>query len=85
MDAHRVATTAADREWVNLNAAVNTDCPTHEHLQETDCLNAQRMRALYEKLLAAYSNGPLLYIICDNVRYYCNWEMAECLRDKLTN
>lgn len=74
--------TVSGRERVNLNAAVNAHCPTQVHLHETDCVNAQSTKALYEKLLAAHPEDQPIYVICDNARYYRNRELAEWLLDK---
>lgn len=74
--------TVSGRERVNLNAALNAHCPTQVHLHETDCVNAQSTKALYEKLLAAHADGPPIYVICDNARYYRNRELSEWLADK---
>lgn len=63
-------------------AAVNAHCPTQVHLPETDCVNAQNTKVLYEKLLAAHPEGRPIYVICDNARYYRNRELAEWLADK---
>ena len=74
--------TGSGRERVHLNAAVNAHCPTQVHLHETDCVNAQSTKALYEKLLAAHPDEPRLYVVCDNARYYRNRELATWLADK---
>lgn len=74
--------TVSGRERVNLNAAVNAHCPTQVHLHETDCVNAQSTKALYEKLLAAHPDGRPIYVVCDNARYYRNRELAAWLQDK---
>lgn len=70
--------TVSGRERVNLNAALNAVVPTQVHLDETDCVNAQSTRRLYEKLLAAHPEGPV-YVVCDNARYYKNKELAAWL------
>ena len=70
--------TVSGRERVNLNAAVNAFAPTQLHLDETDCVNAQSTRRLYEKLLAAHPEGPV-HVICDNARYYKNRELTAWL------
>lgn len=69
------------RERVNLNAALNAVVPTQIHLDETDCVNADSARRLYEQLLAAHPDGPV-YVICDNARYYKNKALAAWLADK---
>lgn len=74
--------TVSGRERVNRNAAVNAHRPTQVPLHETACVNAQSTKALYEKLLAAHPDGPPIYVVCDNARYYRNRERAEWLQDK---
>ncbi len=74
--------TVSGRERVNLNAALNAHCPTQVHLHETDCVNAQSTKALYEKLLAAHPDERPIYVICDNARYYRNKALAEWLANK---
>lgn len=74
--------TVSGRERVNLNAAINAHCPTQVHLHETDCVNAQSTKALYEKLLTAHPDGRPIYVLCDNARYYRNRELRAWLADK---
>lgn len=78
----RLLPTVSGRERVNLNAALNAHCPTQVQLHETDCVNAQSTKALYEKLLAAHPDEQPIYVICDNARYYRNKDLAEWLTDK---
>ena len=73
--------TVSGRERVNLNAALNAFAPTQVHVDETDCVNAQSARRLYQKLLAAHPEGPI-YVICDNARYYKNKELTQWLVDQ---
>ena len=49
-----------------------------QHLDETDCVNAQSTRRLYEHLLAAHPTGPV-YVVCDNARYYNNKDLTAWL------
>ena len=72
--------TVSGRERVNLNAALNALVPTQLHLDETDCVNAQSTRRLYEHLLAAHPKGPV-YVVCDNARYYKNKDLTAWLVD----
>ena len=74
--------TVSGRERVNLNAACNARLPSQVHLDETDCVNAQSTRRLYEKLLAAYPDHAHIYVICDNARYYKNRELTAWLAGK---
>jgi transposase len=74
--------TVSGRERVNLNAALNAHCPTQIHMQESQRVNAQSTRHLYEQLLAAHPDGRPLYVICDNARYYKNQELTAWLQGK---
>ncbi len=74
--------TVSGRERVNLNAALNAYAPTQVLLDETDCVNAQSTKRLYEKLLAAHPDKRRIYVVCDNARYYKNKELRAWLADK---
>lgn len=74
--------TVSGRERVNLNAALNAYDPTQVLVDETDCVNAQSTRRLYEKLLAAHPDKARIYVVCDNAGYYKNKELREWLADK---
>jgi len=73
--------TVSGRERVNLNAALNAVLTTEIYLDETDCVNAQSTRRLYEQLLEAHPEGPV-YVVCDNARYYKNKDLRQWLADK---
>jgi transposase len=70
------------RERVNLNAALHAHVPTPVHGHETGCVNAQSTRHFYEQLLAAHPDGPPIYVVCDNARYYKNKELTAWLTGK---
>jgi len=74
--------TVSGRERVNRNAALNAHCPTQGHLHETDCVNAQSTKALYEQLLAAHPAGQPIYVVCDNARYDRNKALTAWLQNK---
>ena len=74
--------TVSGRERVNLNAALNAYAPTQVLLDETDCVNAQSTKRLYEKLLADHPTKARIYVICDNARYYKNKDLRVWLADK---
>ena len=74
--------TVSGRERVNLNAALNAYDPTQVLLDETNCVNAQSTRRLYEQLLAAHPDKARIYVVCDNARYYKNKDLREWLADK---
>lgn len=78
----RALLTVSGRERVNLNAALNAHAPTQVHLDETERVDAQSTRRLYEKLLAAHPDTPRIYVVCDNARYYKNKELTAWLADK---
>lgn len=71
--------TVSGRERVNLNAALNAYAPTQVWLDETERVDAQSTRRLYEQLLAAHPDAPTLYVVCDNARYYKNKELTAWL------
>ena len=48
------------------------------HLHETDCVNAQSTKSLYE----AHPDGKPIYVVCDKARYYRNKELTAWLQDK---
>ncbi len=48
--------TVSGRERVNLNAALNAHAPTQVHLDETDRVDAQSTRRLYENAPQAFGN-----------------------------
>jgi len=78
----RALCTVSGRERVNLNAALNAYSPTQVLLDETDCVNAQSTRRLYEQLLAAHPDKARIYVVCDNARYYKNKDLRDWLADK---
>ena len=44
-------------------------------MDETDCVNVQSTQRRYEKRRAAHPAG-LVYIVCDNARYYKNKDLT---------
>ena len=74
--------TVSGRERVNLNAALNAYEPTQVLLDETNCVNAQSTKRLYEQLLTAHPDKARIYVICDNARYYKNKELRTWLANK---
>lgn len=74
--------TVSGRERVNLNAALNAYHPTQVLLDETQRVDAQSTRRLYEQLLAAHPDTATVYVVCDNARYYKNKELTQWLADK---
>ena len=66
---------------MNLNAALNTCCPTQVHPDETDRVDADSTQRRYQKLLLAHPEGPV-YVVCDNARYYRNKSVVAWLADK---
>ena len=70
------------RQRVNLNAARNAHVPTPIHLDETARVDAQSTRRLHEKVLAARSDTPRIYVVRDNAHYYKNQELTEWLAGK---
>ena len=67
---------------MNRNTARNAHAPTPIRLDETARVDAQSTRRLHEKVLAAHSNTPRIYVVCDNAHYYKNQELTEWLAGK---
>jgi len=74
--------TVSGRERVKLNAALNAYAPTQVLLDETERVDGQSTRRLYEHLLAAHPEVPTLYVVCDNARYYQNKDLPTWLADQ---
>ena len=74
--------TVSGRERVNRNAALNDYEPTQVLLDETNCVNAQSTRRLYEQLLIAHPDKAWIYVICDNACSYKNKGLRAWLADK---
>ncbi|CAN5356131.1 hypothetical protein BH10PSE19_BH10PSE19_22640 [soil metagenome] len=57
------------RQRININGAL--DAETHAVITREDArINAQSTIALLEQLEAAYPLAAIIYVICDNARYY---------------
>jgi transposase len=71
--------TVSGRDRVNINAVLNAKVPTEVITLESNTINAQTTRQLYEKVLALNPLSKTIYIISDNARYYRNKELIEWL------
>lgn len=69
--------TVSGRDRVNINAVLNAKVPTEVIALESDTINAQTTRQLYEKILALNPLAKTIYIVADNARYYRNKELIE--------
>jgi len=59
----------AGRQRININGAL--DAETHAVItREDERINAQSTIALLEQVEAAYPFAAIIYVICDNARYY---------------
>jgi transposase len=57
------------RQRININGALDAD--THAVItREDERINAQSTIALLEQVEAAYPLAAIIYVICDNARYY---------------
>jgi len=57
------------RQRININGAL--DAETHAVItREDERINAQSTIALLEQVEAAYPSAAIIYVICDNARYY---------------
>lgn len=69
--------TVSGRDRVNINAALNAQNPTDVIHVESDTINAQTTKELYEKIIKANPLAKTIYIISDNARYYRNKELTQ--------
>lgn len=57
------------RQRININGALDADI--HAVItREDERINAQSSIALLEQVEAAYPSAAIIYVICDNARYY---------------
>ena len=75
--------TVSGRERINLNAVLDAYEPAQVLLNETRCVNAQRMKRLYEQLPAAHPDKARICVVCDKAYYYYNEELRAWLAGKL--
>lgn len=66
------------RSRININAAINALKPEQLVYDITDSVNAQSTKRLCQKLLKRHRK-KLIYLVCDNARYYKNKELQSWL------
>lgn len=78
----RTLPTVSGRDRVNINGALNAHDVTDVYINETNSVNAQSTKALYEQLIAANPTATEIFVFSDNARYYKNKELREWLEDQ---
>lgn len=69
--------TVSGRDRVNINGAVNAHKPEEVQIVESDKINAQSTKELYQKLIDSNPDKDIIYVIADNAKYYRNKELKE--------
>jgi transposase len=67
------------RNRININAAMSFHQPQEVTMVESDCINAQSTKALFEALLQKYADKETIWVFADNARYYCNADLKVWL------
>jgi transposase len=66
------------RQRININGAI--DVESHQMTTDfTDSVNAQSTIRLFRKLEKKYSNKEVVYVFCDNARYYRSKKVKKYL------
>lgn len=69
--------TVSGRDRVNINGLINAKDVTDVIYVDSQSINAQFTKELYQKALERHSGAKKIYIISDNARYYRNKELTE--------
>lgn len=68
------------RNRINLNGALNAQHPEDVIVREDASINAQSTMELYEQIEGQNPDKEVIYVICDNARYYRNKALNEKLK-----
>ncbi len=68
------------RKRVNINGAFNVQAPEEVIIVEAESINAENTWELYQKIEAAHPEKEVIYVICDNARYYRNKDLQTKLQ-----
>jgi transposase len=72
--------TVSGRDRVNINGLVNAKEVTDVIAIESERINAQSTKELYQLALEKHPEAEKIYIISDNARYYRNAELTEWIK-----
>jgi transposase len=67
------------RNRMNINGAINFCDPTDAAFLESDRINGESTRQLFELLLNKHPDKSVVYVIADNAKYYYNKELLAWL------
>jgi transposase len=71
--------TNTGRDRVNINGAINAHKPEEVIIVEAERINAQATIDLYDQILKHNPDKSIIYILCDNAKYYYNVELNTYL------
>lgn len=69
------------RDRININGALNAKDVCEVIIEESERINAETTKQLYEKLIEANPDKNTIYVIADNARYYKNKMLTEWIKD----
>ena len=72
--------TVSGRDRVNINGLVNAKDVTDVQTIESERINAQSTKELYQLALEKHPNAKKIIVISDNARYYKNKELSDWLK-----
>ncbi len=72
--------TVSGRDRVNINGAVNANNPSEIIAVSGKTINAENTKKLYQHLIDKNPDKDVIYVICDNARYYKNKELTEWIK-----
>ena len=73
--------TVSGRDRVNINGLINAKEVTEVITVDSERINAQSTKELYQLALEKHPEAKKIYIISDNARYYKNKELTEWIKD----
>jgi transposase len=72
--------TVSGRDRVNINGLLNAGDVSDVIAIDSQSVNAQSTKELYQKALERHPGADKIYIISDNARYYRNKELSEWVK-----
>jgi transposase len=72
--------TVSGRDRVNINGLLNAKDVTDVIAVDSDSINAQSTKDLYQLALEKHPQADKIYIISDNAKYYKNKELTEWVK-----
>ncbi|MCS6794972.1 MAG: IS630 family transposase [Raineya sp.] len=68
------------RKRFNINAALNASAPQKVVVRFDESIDAESTWKVYKQLLEFHQDKEVVYVVCDNARYYKNKTLQERLK-----